>query len=297
MIDNQGINVSTNAPRRRIPKRYVLVLAAALVATVVGAGVPMLAGGSTPNLSATDRVKASPPPTLFTNKQIAAIGAPVAQQDKKASQQMRAWWNAHGTVRDDKAFIAWVETQVPAPPSAAQRTKELAAVETLDKQRTPAGIAAATWLESYGKKDIWKTYLHDQRELQTPATGQSEKKQLKAILKMSKTVADALGAKYQQSAPYVLDPALRTDHVVKKGAVCPCSYPSRHAARAAGSRMYLGYLAPRRLADYTWMEDEVTYSRLYMAGHVESDITAGSLLGDMIGEYFLVTSGAEPVPS
>lgn len=38
-------------------------------------------------------------------------------------------------------------------------------------------------------------------------------------------------------------------------------------------------------------------ARLYMAGHVESDITAGSLLGDMIGEYFLITSGEEPVPS
>lgn len=44
------------------------------------------------------------------------------------------------------------------------------------------------------------------------------------------------------------------------------------------------------------MEDQVTYSRLYMADHVESDITAGSLLGDMIGEYFLVTSGAQPIP-
>lgn len=210
---------------------------------------------------------------------------------------MEAWWKDHGAVRDDAAFISWVETQVPPPPTAAQRNQELAAVKALDKKRTPEDVAAATWLEAYGKKDIWKVYLHDQRELQTPATGKAEKTELKGMLTMSKTVADQLGAKYRQPAPYVLDPALRTDHVIKKGAVCPCSYPSRHAARAAASRTYLGHLAPRRLADYRWMEDEVTYSRLYMAGHVESDITAGSLLGDMIGEYFLVTGGAEPVPS
>ena len=297
MTDNQGINVSTAPSRRRIPKRYVFVLTAALLAAVVGGATPLLAGGSTPPMSTTARVKKNPPPTLFTNQEIAAISAAVAKQESKAAARMRAWWKVHGTVRDDKAFVAWVETQVPAPPTSAQRSGELAAVEALNKKRTPAGIAAANWLEAYGKKDIWKVYLHDQRELQTPATGKAEKKQLKAILTMSKTVADQLGAKYQQSAPYVLDPSLRRDHVVRKGAVCPCSYPSRHAARAAASRTYLGHLAPRRLLDYQWMEDEVTYSRLYMAGHVESDITAGSLLGDMIGEYFLVTSGAEPVPS
>lgn len=289
--------MTDSAPKRRIPRRFVLVIAAAFLATAVGVSAPLIAHGSTPALSATDRVKANPPPVLFTQHDIDTIKAPIARQAPQAHQLMSDWWRSHGTVRDDKAFISWVETQVPAPPSTAQRTRELAVVTSLDAQRTPAGIAAATWLEAYGKKDIWKVYSHDQRELQTPATGKAEKKDLKAILSMSKTVADALGTKYQQSAPYVLDPALRTDHVVKKGAVCPCSYPSRHAARAAGSRTYLGYLAPRRLADYTWMEDQVTYSRIYMAGHVESDITAGSLLGDMIGEYFLVTSGAETVPS
>ena len=39
------------------------------------------------------------------------------------------------------------------------------------------------------------------------------------------------------------------------------------------------------------------FARLYMAGHVASDITAGSLLGDMIGEYVLVAGGTEPLPS
>jgi hypothetical protein len=43
------------------------------------------------------------------------------------------------------------------------------------------------------------------------------------------------------------------------------------------------------------MEDEIDFSRIYMAGHVPSDISGGSLLGDMVGEYFLVTrTGAAP---
>lgn len=284
------------ASKRRIPRRYSIVIAAAVVATAVGVSAPLLASGTTASLSATARVKSSPPPALFADKDIAAIGATISRQNQQAQDSMGAWWKTHGSVRDDKVFIAWVETQVPAPPPPAQRSRELDAIKVLDQQRTPAGVAAATWLESFGKKDIWKVYLHDQRELQPRPAGQAEKKQLKAILTMSKTVADSLGTKYQQSAPYVLDPALRTDHAVKSGATCPCSYPSRHAARAAGARTYLGYLAPRRLADYRWMEDEIAYSRLYMAGHVESDITAGSLLGDMIGQYFLVTSGSEPIP-
>ena len=64
------------------------------------------------------------------------------------------------------------------------------------------------------------------------------------MLKLSKTVADTLGTRYQQSAPYVLHPALRPDHVVKPGQVCPCSYPSRHAAAGAAATTYLSALRP-----------------------------------------------------
>ena len=37
------------------------------------------------------------------------------------------------------------------------------------------------------------------------------------------------------------------------------------------------------------MRAQVDWSRVYMAGHVSSDITAGALLGDLIGEYVAVT--------
>lgn len=277
--------------RRHFRTRYVVVAMLAVVALVVGVVLPILSNGS-----ATDRVKADPPPKLFTEGQMKPVVAPIDAQDAKASKAMASWWKAHGSVRDDKAFLTWVEGQVPAPPSPSARAAELRQVKTLKKDRTPGGVAAATWLEVHGKKDIWKLYEHDQRELESRAVGKENKADLKLILSMAKTAADQLGTKYQQSAPYVLNPSLRPDHTVKKGQVCPCSYPSRHSARAAGSRTFLGEIAPRRNADYEWMEDEIAYSRLYMSGHVLSDITAGSMLGDMIGQYVLVTRGQLPLP-
>ena len=289
--------MTTSPSRPRLSKRYAIAIAAAITALAVGISAPHLAGASTPNLSATDRVKAHPPPPLFSDTQIGTIARPIAAQKASATAAMAAWWRTHGTTPDDKAFTAWVQTQVPAPPPAATRRAELREVKNLDLQRTPTGIAAATWLELNGKKDVWKLYQHDQRELLSAKTGNADKADLKVILSLAKTAADALGTKYQQSAPYVLDPSLRPDHAVKQGQICPCSYPSRHAARAAGARTYLGYLSPHRLTDYQWMEDQVTFSRLYMAGHVQSDITAGSMLGDMIGQYVLVSRGHMPAPS
>lgn len=212
-----------------------------------------------------------------------------------AHRLMRAWWAQHGTTTDDAAFQSWVATQVPAPPTNARRTQEMHQVESLSHERTSTGIQAATWLESYGKDDIWKLYMHDQAELLPTATGDTDKTEIGLALDMAKTVADALGLKDQQSAPYVLEPSLRTDHTVAPGDVCPCSYPSRHAAEGAAALTYLSQLAPRRRADYLWMQGQIDYSRIYMAGHVRSDIVAGTLLGNMIGEYFLVTRGhAEP---
>ncbi|TXL62940.1 hypothetical protein [Aeromicrobium terrae] len=287
----------TSTPRRRPARRYLAAVVAAVIAVVVGVAVSATAGSSPANMSATDRVKAHPPPQLFSDAQVFTARGSVDAQAATASRLMRSWWKVHGTTVDDTAFLAWVETQLPAPPSAAVRRDEMREVKALDARRTPAGVAAASWLEAYGKKDVWKLYAHDQRELLSAKTGKADKAELKLILKMAKTAADALGTKDQQSAPYVIDPTLRPDHTVKPGQVCPCSYPSRHAARAAGARTFLGTLSPHRLADYRWMEGQIDFSRLYMAGHVQSDLDAGALLGDMIGQYVLVTRGHLAMPS
>ena len=210
-------------------------------------------------------------------------------QATRAHTLMQQWWSTHDHAPHDAAFTAWLERTLPGPPSAAQRTAEVAAVQRIAPTRDAAGVRASTWLETHGKKDVWKLYAHDQAELLPAKDGDARKQAVKDMLKMSKTVADTLGTRYQQSAPYVLHPALRPDHVVKPGQVCPCSYPSRHAAAGAAASTYLAARDPHRAAEYAWMQSEIDWSRVYMAGHVPSDLTGGALLGDMIGEYFALT--------
>ncbi|MCG7204419.1 phosphatase PAP2 family protein [Streptomyces arenae] len=281
---------------RGIKWPYAVIALLAVAAAAIGLLRPQLipAASSTSakkKPGATALIKQNPPPTLFTDAEIATIGKEAADQHKKANALFAQWKAAHGTTRDDKAFAAWAARQVPAPPSAKERTAELRQVQALAKSRTAAGKKASTWLELYGKKDIWKLYLHDQRELIPAAQRKTEKAELKAALKLAKTISDQLAAKDKQPAPFVLDPTLRPDKHITPGAKGPYSYPSRHAARSAAAVAFLTALAPHRAEDYEWMRAEVLYSRLYMAGHVPSDLTAGTLLGDLIGDYELAISG------
>ncbi|MFB7502659.1 phosphatase PAP2 family protein [Streptomyces broussonetiae] len=279
---------------RGIKWPYALIALLAVAAVAVGTLQPQLvsaAAGLVKKPGATQKIKQDPPPTLFTDAEIATIGRQAAAQRKKTDALFAQWKKAHGTTRDDKAFTAWAAQQVPAPPTAAQRTAELHQDQQLAKTRTAAGKKAATWLELHGKQDLWKLYLHDQSELIPAKQGTVEKAQLKAVLKLAKTISDQVAAKDEQPAPYVLDPTLRPDKHIKPGAQGPYSYPSSHAARSAAAVTYLSALSPHRAGDYQWMQDEILYSRLYMAGHVTSDITAGTLLGDLIGDYELAVSG------
>ncbi|MFJ3337491.1 phosphatase PAP2 family protein [Streptomyces sp. NPDC086766] len=280
---------------RSIKWPYALIALLAVAAATVGLLRPQLipAGAATGKKKpgATARIKQNPPPELFTDAEIAAIGKLAEAQRKKADALFAHWKAQHGTARDDTAFAAWAARQVPAPPAASARTAELHQVQQLAKTRTAAGKKAATWLEAYGKKDIWKLYLHDQRELIPAPQGTAEKAELKAALKLGKTISDQLAAKDKQPAPFVLDPTLRPEKHIQPGAKGPYSYPSRHATRAAAAVTFLSALSPHRAPEYAWMRAEVLYSRLYMAGHVTSDLTAGTLLGDLIGDYELMVSG------
>ncbi len=273
--------------RRTLPIRYLVVAVLAVLAAIGGGIGTFALSGS--NTSAKDRIGAHPPPALFPAAAIAPTEKDVAAQATRAHSLVARWVAQHGQARDDKAFATWAESVVPKPPSASARTTELTEVQRVAATRTKAGVAAATWLEAYGKKDVWKLYAHDQAELLPAKEGAARKADVKAMLKLSKTVADALGQRYQQSAPYVLHPSLRPDHVVAKGQVCPCSYPSRHAAAGAAATAYLGGLEPERRAQYAWTEGQIDWSRIYMAGHVRSDVSAGAFLGDLIGEYYLMT--------
>ncbi|MEU9125291.1 phosphatase PAP2 family protein [Streptomyces sp. NPDC048506] len=280
---------------RRIKWQYALIAVVAAAAAAFGLlatpASPLAVSGKKSKPGATARIKASPPPQLFTDAQVAPLAKEVAAQQKTADALFAEWKKEHGATRDDSAFTAWAVAKVPAPPSAKDRTAELHQVQQLAKTRTTAGKKAATWLEIHGKKDIWKLYLHDQRELLPKTEGDADKAQLKAALKLAKALSEKLAARYHQSAPYVLDPSLRTDKHLTTGQKCPCSYPSHHGAASATAVTFLTALDPHRADEYRSMQSQVLYSRLYMAGHVTSDITAGALLGDLVGDYALLANG------
>jgi membrane-associated phospholipid phosphatase len=284
------------AVRAGVPRRYAVVAVLAALAVLLGAIGPW-AYAAFVNTSAKDRIEADPPPPLFPESAVAPLGRKIDAEASPAQTLMAGWWRSHGPARADAQFVTWLEHTLPGPPPADERAAEIRVVQAIAPTRTVRGTAAATWLEVHGKKDVWKLGVHDQAELLPPVDGERRKQEVDDLLSMAKDVADTLGARYEQPAPYVVDPTLRLDHTVTPGQVCPCSYPSRHAAAGAAARAYLSYLMPRREADYRWTEDEIAYSRVYMAGHVPSDITGGALLGDMIGEYFLVTRHHMPGPA
>jgi len=276
---------------RRVKWQYAVIAAVAAVAAVFGllhtATTPAVAGSSAKKKpGATDRIKNDPPPALFADADVAALAEQQTAQKPTADALFAKWKAAHGSARDDKAFTAWVAEQVPAPPGKAARTAELHQVQQLARTRTAAGKNAATWLEVHGKGDIWKLYAHDQRELLPRDQGAAEKSTLKSALKLSKAITEKLAARYRQPAPYVLDPSLRPDKHVTAGQKGPYSYPSRHAAKSAAAVTLLSDWAPHRAEDYQAMAAQIVYSRIYMAGHVPSDITAGTLVGDLVGDYF-----------
>ena len=277
---------------RRLDLRVALVALLAVASVVTGLLLPGKSHGST-HLSTADRIAVDPPPALFPMADTTQIDKIVAQQRPLAAARVREWAAAHGTHADDRAFVAWVEAGFPPPPAGL--AGEMPQVVALDQRRTAAGVHAATWLETHGKKDVWKLYAHDQREWLDPAAAKALKADEKALLSMAKTLSDTLGARFGSSAPYVRDPSLRPDHKVVKGQKCPCSYPSRHATAGAASETLLGGLQPRMDAQYRYLEDQIDYSRVYMAGHFPGDIAGGALLGDIVGDYFLVTrEGHDP---
>jgi len=280
-------NRSDTAPPPPRWRRHRGTLAAILAVIAIATGVVLDVEQSGQNTSAKDRIEAHPPPTLFADAAIAPTGTAVDAVRGRANDLFAGWVAAHGSEKDDAAFATWVADHFPAPP--ANLADEMKVVDSLAAQRTRPGVAAATWLETYGKKDVWKLYAHDQGERLGSSRRGDVKSEEKAALTLAKKLADTLGAHFASSAPYVRKPSLRPDHHVTTGQTCPCSYPSRHAAAAAASETLLGRLDPSMDAEYRHMEAEIDYSRIYMAGHFPSDVTAGALLGDVVGDYLLVT--------
>lgn len=227
-----------------------------------------------------------PPPTLYSSAQVAQVDAPVQAAVARAHRETAAWLAQH-PLRDDAAFAAWAQRAMGSPPGAARQRAELAMLHRLATARSTAGVAAATWLEQHGKKQVWKLYGHQYRDFAPSAPGKREKQAMKAALKLGAALQASAKDRFARPSPYVTDPSVNALNQAKFKGQTRLSYPSKHAVLAAAAVAVLRHYEPAREPEYRWMADEIDFSRLYAGGHYLSDLTAGAFLGTAIGDYEL----------
>lgn len=228
--------------------------------------------------------------TMFPPTQTAPVARQVASVEPQAERLMAGWWKGHGTRPDDARFASWLAVVLPRPPASGERLREAGGLEGLAALRTSQGVVDAKWLDEHGKADVWKSLATN-----LPSNEQAD---LGDLLDFASQVASELKSQFGAPSPYVIDPSLRSDKTQTSAAdgKCVCSYPSSHATASAAARAYLAHFRVQPGLLETW-EAEIDYSRLYIAGHIPSDIKAGALLGDMIGQYVLITRGYETIPT
>jgi hypothetical protein len=254
----------------------IALVVSALVAAATATAV-LGAGGGNP-------IDTHREPALFPHAVVAPLGAQLAAQKPRADRAFARWAATHPG-RDDVAFTAFALSQLPAPPGRAAQARDLAEVRKLATARTAQGVQASTWLELYGKTEVWKVYRRDYAELLPAKDGDDAKAALKDTRTLTTAITAAAQARFGRDAPFIADPSLRPDKKVVPGTTHKLSYPSKHAVDAYSALTLLSHLDPLRRAEYAEMADQVAYSRLYMAGHYRSDLMAGALLGDLIGDY------------
>lgn len=269
------------ARKTRLGRRTIRVM---IVAAVLALGLGALGLNLRGDQAKSGPFGGQPLPVLFPDGRIAVVDGIIRRADARAHADARTWLRAH-PVRDDRAFANFALAHVGRPPTGAAQRAELAALHRIDANRTPAGKRAAVWLEAHGKKDIWKQYLKQYRQTTNVPSGKDAKARFKATNTLAKALATRGKARFARPSPYIVDPslhALNQRRFAKK-----YSYPAKHAVLGSALSWVLVHYEPHREGEYSWMNAEVSYSRLYAGGHYPSDIAAGAYLGRLVAYYEL----------
>lgn len=225
-----------------------------------------------------------PLPPLFPRDRVTIVERIAAPEQARAVRDFGRWEARH-PARDDAAFSSFALTSVGPPPTGRAQRHELAVLHRIDAHRTPAGIAASVWLEAHGNKDVWKLYRKQYQSFVSPAAGSDAKATFKATYALGNALEAQGKAHFARVSPYIADPtlhALNQNRFAKK-----FSYPSKHTLVSYALMGVLSQLEPQRSAEYRWMSDEISYSRLYAGGHYPSDVAAGAYLGTLVAQYEL----------
>lgn len=232
-----------------------------------------------------------PAPLLFADAAVAPLSRELAAQKLTADADFTAWAASHPS-NDEAAFTSFALNRLPPPPGPNVQAAELSDLRTLAATRTKEGMWAADWLEAYGKTAIWQQYVHDALETASPARAAHVENSFMADLKIAERLAQITEAHFARRSPSAVEPSLR-----RHARPAKLSYPSAHAVFVYTELQILTTLDPGRAADFTRMANQVSYSRLYAAGHYRSDLIAGAYLGDLLGDYAIrALNSPQPPP-
>lgn len=225
-------------------------------------------------------------PTLFSDEDLPMVARLAAPEQARADRMARQWLSTHPS-RNDAAFEAYALNTVGPAPTAAVQQRELVELHRLGDHRTPQGVAASAWLELHGKKDVWKTYVKQYGQFAPKAPAGQEKALYKDAYKLSVAIVANGKTRFARPSPYQIDPSLHGVNEAKYAGTVRNSYPAKHALIGSAESTILTHFEPHRGPEFTWMTDEVAYSRMYAAGHYPSDIAAGFYLGRLLADYEL----------
>ena len=230
-----------------------------------------------------------PAPPLLDAGDLRTVSGVISDQKKPANALIKRWWAQNGTGAADEGFVSWAAAQLPAEPTTIQRQDEQTTVKQLKASRDPAGNKAADWLNEHGCQDVWMSFTAQQLSLRSTTDDEPSNKEIKTVLKLASDVASA--AQDRAGSPAASQPKPCSGATKPARSDCSCSYPSTQATMSAAARTYLGELSPYRADQYAWMEKQVDLAALYAGLELPSDVGSGALLGDLVGQYVLVTRG------
>ncbi|MGA9101982.1 hypothetical protein [Aeromicrobium sp.] len=289
--------------------RYVFISILALLAMLVGftgdkylpitvdegpvvntANTPAPAKTSKPAATtAKDPLASDPAPPLLDAGDLRTVSGVVDKQKGPASTLIQRWWSENGTGTADEGFVSWAAAQLPAEPSSIQRQTEQTTIKQLKSSRDAAGNRAASWLNEHGCDDVWSSFTSEQLSLRSTSDDEPSAAEIKTVLKLASEVASA--AQDRSGSPAASQPKPCSGAKKPVRSDCSCNYPSTQATMSAAARSYLGKLSPYRKDQYAWMEQQVDLAALYAGLELPSDVGSGALLGNLVGQYVLVTRG------
>ena len=288
--------------------RYVFISILALIAMAVGftgdkylpinvqedpvntSTTPAPTASAKPSAQASkDPLTSNPAPPLLDAGDLRTVSGVISDQKKPANTLIKRWWAENGTGTADEGFVSWAAAQLPAEPTTIQRQTEQTTVKQLKASRDPAGNKAADWLNKNGCQNVWTSFMAEQLSLRSITDDEPSDKEIKTVLKLASDVASA--AQDRSGSPAASQPKPCSGATKPARSDCSCNYPSTQATMSAAARTYLGKLSPYRYDQYSWMERQVDLAALYAGLELPSDVGSGALLGNLVGEYVLVTRG------